>query len=108
MSVETIIVLITTASVAEAEKIAGILLEKRLIACANLVSGIHSIFWWENKICHENEILLLTKTISKNFDEIVQTVKANHNYQVPEIIAIPIVAGSTDYLNWIMTETGKL
>lgn len=96
--------LITTASVLEAERIAGILLEKRLIACANLVPGIQSIFRWENKICHENEVLLIVKSVVENFNQIVQTVKANHSYQIPEIIALPIIAGSADYLNWIKTE----
>ncbi len=102
---DAITVLITAASVTEAEKISTILLEKRLIAGANLIPGIQSIFRWENKVCYENEILLVLKSVSKNFDEIVQTVKANHRYQVPEIIALPIILGSPDYLNWIKAET---
>ena len=102
---EAITVLITAASITEAEKISTILLEKRLIACANLIPGIQSIFRWENKVCHENEILLVIKSVTKNFDEIIQIVKANHSYQVPEIIALPIIAGSPDYLNWIEAET---
>ncbi|MBN2088191.1 divalent-cation tolerance protein CutA [candidate division KSB1 bacterium] len=107
MTVDAITVFITTASIAEAEKIAAILLENRLIACANLIPGIHSIFRWEDKICRESEILLLLKTVMKNLDEIIQTVKANHSYQIPEIIALPIIAGSADYINWIKTETEK-
>lgn len=104
---DAIIVLVTTASAAEAERIAAILLEKKLIACANQIPGIQSLFRWEGKICRENEILLLLKSVAGKFDEIVQTVKANHSYQIPEIIALPIIAGSSDYLNWIKTETEK-
>jgi periplasmic divalent cation tolerance protein len=93
-------VLVTTASKSEAENIAKNLLEKKLIACANVIGPVCSFFNWENKREHAEEFLLLLKSRRSLFDKLVQEVKLIHSYDIPEILALPVVAGSSDYLNW--------
>ena len=85
----------------EADTISRGLLEAKLIACANTIEGIQSFFWWQDKIDSSKEALLILKTKKTLFKKIVTKVKALHSYQTPEIIAIPIVNGSKDYLGWI-------
>ena len=96
-----IIIFVTTANKEEAEKIAKGLLEKKLVACVNIIDGVNSFFWWEGKIDQAKETLLIIKSNKKKFDRIQDIVKSLHSYQVPEIIAMPIVEGNNDYLNWI-------
>ncbi len=105
MNQDFIVVLVTAATRAEAELIGQSLVEKKLAACCNIVDPIFSIFHWEGKVCKENEVLLIIKSVKDWFDEIVLTVKKLHSYKTPEIIALPIIAGSEDYLRWIETET---
>ena len=96
-----IVILITTKDTKEAEKISRALVKQKLIACANIVKGIKSFFWWEGKVERANEVLLILKTKQSFFKKIVKTVKALHSYSVPEVIALPIVRGHKDYLRWI-------
>ena len=100
-----IVVLITASSEAEAEKVGKTLVEEKLAACVNLVRGVDSIFFWEGKVCRENEVLLLVKTRSDLFSALTAQVKSLHSYTVPEIIALPILQGSEDYLRWIREST---
>lgn len=96
-----VVVLVTAASQEQAKKIARALLEKKLIACANLVP-VRSLFLWEGAVQEENEVLLIIKSTSAVFkDQLIAAVKAEHSYQVPEVIGIPVVLGSDDYLKWI-------
>ena len=106
MNLDFIVVFVTAANRIEAEQIGQSLVEKKLAACCNIVEPIFSIFHWEGKICQENELLLIIKSVRNRFDAIVAEVKKLHSYKTPEIIALPIIAGSADYLNWIVTETG--
>ena len=94
-------IMVTCASKEEARKIAMSLLGKRLVACANIISSIESRFWWKGKIGKAAEFLLTAKTVKSNFKKIKKEVKRLHSYEVPEIIAVPIVTGSRDYLDWI-------
>jgi len=96
-----IVVLMTTATREEAEKIARNLLNQKLIACANIVGPVSSLFWWKEKISQENEFLVLMKTSAELFDKLVATIKQMHSYEVPEIIAIPIAKGEQTYLEWL-------
>ena len=80
-------------------------MNKRLIACANIISGVDSKFWWNGKIDRAKEFLVIIKTRCGNFKKIEKEVKRLHSYIVPEIIAIPILAGSKEYLGWIGKET---
>jgi periplasmic divalent cation tolerance protein len=102
---DEIIVLITTASDSEAEKIARSLVDGRLAACANIVPGVRSLFFWDGKTQDERETLLICKSRLPLMNKITQQVKALHSYSVPEIIALPIIAGSPDYLAWVRETT---
>jgi periplasmic divalent cation tolerance protein len=96
-----IVVLITTKDVAQAKKISRALLAKKLIACANIVSGVQSFFWWQGKLDSAKEALMVIKTRKSCFAKLVSCVKTMHSYQVPEIIALPIAAGNKEYLQWL-------
>ena len=100
------VVFITAKDRAEAKTISDQLLEKKLIACANIVEGVESVFRWKGKIDQAKETLIILKSKQSLFKEIVKTVKAHHSYEVPEIIALPIVEGNPDYLKWIDESVG--
>jgi len=85
----------------EAEKIATKLLDKKLIACANVISNVNSYFVWKNKIQNSKEIIICGKTISKNQKEIVHAVKSLHSYSVPCVIFFDIKNGNKDFLKWV-------
>ncbi|MCJ7656139.1 MAG: divalent-cation tolerance protein CutA, partial [Dehalococcoidia bacterium] len=95
---DKVVVLITTSSEEEALKIAESLVNEKKAACVNIVPGVDSVFRWEGKLDSARESLLLVKTKASLFPEIVEMVKRMHSYEVPEIIALPIIAGSEDYL----------
>ena len=99
------LILITTASPDEANRIASALVDEKLIACANVVPAVHSHFIWKGKRTEETESLLIAKTRRKLFDAVAKRVRELHSYDVPEIIALPIVAGSADYLKWLDEST---
>ncbi len=96
-----IIVLVTTASKQEAEKIAQHLLEAKLIACVNIVGPVCSLFRWVGKVERAEEHLILMKTREDLFEKVAEAVKALHSYDVPEILALPIVGGSKGYVDWL-------
>ena len=96
-----VVVLVTAKDVAEAQKIAKGLLEAKLVACANLVFEVQSFFRWQGKIDKANEVLLVLKAPADKFTEIIKKVKSLHSYDVPEVIALPIIAGNEDYLKWL-------
>ncbi|MCB7129336.1 MAG: divalent-cation tolerance protein CutA [Candidatus Brocadiales bacterium] len=99
------VVLITASTQEEAQKIGRTLVEERLFACSNLISPVQSIFHWEGKVNDENEVLIMAKTKTGLSDDIIKRVKELHSYTVPEILFLPILRGSGDYLNWIDAET---
>lgn len=101
-----IVVFVTCASNKEATKIAKNLLDEKLIACANIIEGVKSLFWWKGKVDKATEALIIVKTVRKNFEKIQKRIKELHSYEVPEIVALPIVAGEGGYLKWI-TESIK-
>lgn len=106
METEYIIVFITAPSRDVGEQIARALLDDRLVACVNLVSTIDSLFWWQDEIQSEQEILLIAKSRADLFENgILRVVLSIHPYDVPEVIALPIVKGSREYLDWIDEET---
>jgi periplasmic divalent cation tolerance protein len=98
---EYIVILVTCNDAEEARNIAELLLEQRLAACVNIVPEVNSSFWWEGEINTAEESLLIIKTGAKKLAEIVHSVKAVHTNTVPEIIALPIIGGNQDYLDWI-------
>ncbi len=99
------VVLVTASSEEEAQKIGRTLVEERLFACSNLISPIQSIFHWEGRVNDEKEVLIIAKTKTGLSGEIIRRVKELHSYTVPEVLFLPILCGSEDYLNWIDTET---
>jgi periplasmic divalent cation tolerance protein len=105
MNTSYIVVLVTAKDKKEAGKIARGLLEAKLIACANIVEGVQSLFWWQGKIDSSKEVLLILKTKKILFKKVLSQVKSLHSYQTPEIIALPIIAGSKDYLQWLDSST---
>lgn len=99
-----IIVFITCSTSEEAHEIAEVLLAQRRVACVNIVPKVNSFFWWQDKLDSAEESLLIIKTKTSQLNELVRLVKEIHSYDVPEIIAMPIVGGNQDYLKWIEKE----
>jgi periplasmic divalent cation tolerance protein len=99
---DKIVVLVTCGSAKEARRIARAVVEQRMAACTNIVTTpVHSIYRWKGKVESAEEFLLVIKTTQGRFAELKAAVKRLHSYDVPEIIALPIAAGGTNYLNWI-------
>jgi periplasmic divalent cation tolerance protein len=101
-----LVVLVTAPSQEVGQRIAQHLLQQRLAACVNIIPSIRSLYWWEGKIQTDEEVLLVIKSRAELFDQhLLPAVKALHPYQVPEIIALPIVQGFEAYLKWIADTT---
>jgi periplasmic divalent cation tolerance protein len=93
--------MVTTANKEEAEKIAQCLLNEKLVACINIFGPVSSLFWWRGKIERAEEYILLMKSHLKLFEKLAERIKALHSYEVPEIIALPIVRGYKAYMEWL-------
>ena len=102
---DALVVLVTTPTPERAVEIARAVVEERLAACGNVVPGLRSIYRWEGQLQDEGEALLVLKTTRARFEELKQRVLSLHPYQVPEVIALPVQAGSAPYLAWIAGET---
>ena len=98
-------VYVTVSNPAEAEEIARALVGERLVACANVQSGVWSLYWWQGKVQSDSEAALTLKTRAGKLDAVVERVKTLHSYECPCIVATPIVAGTSDFLDWIVKET---
>ena len=108
MTSRHIVVLITARTADEANRLSQELVEERLAYCVNAIPGIKSAYFWDGKVCVDEEIQLLAKTRSTRFAALEKWVRENHRYEVPEIIAIPLVEGSKPYLkcidDWVPNE----
>jgi periplasmic divalent cation tolerance protein len=104
---ETVRVVFISVPREEANKLARALVEKRLAACINIVPKIESFFWWDDKLEHDEEALLIIKTTQQRFDELRAWVVANHPYDLPEIISLPLSDGLSDYIEWVKKETER-
>ncbi|RUM56857.1 MAG: divalent-cation tolerance protein CutA [Persephonella sp.] len=96
-----IVIFITVPSLEVGKNIADLIVEKKLGACVNISSKINSVYFWDGNIERDDEYLLIIKSRKDKFKELEEEVKKVHPYTVPEIIAMPIILGSDDYLNWI-------
>jgi len=96
-----LIVFMTTPNREEAVKIVRTLLEERLIACGNIIDSVSSFFWWQGKIEKKKEALVIMKSHENLFKKLSKRVTELHSYDVPEILALPIVDGSSSYLDWM-------
>ena len=99
------VVFVTVPSVEIARKLAGGILEKRLAACANIVSGLESHYWWEGEMCQENEVLMILKTTASRLPELEVFVLKEHPYDTPEFVSWSIDSGSKKYLDWLSLNT---
>lgn len=102
---DAIVVLVTTPGPEKAAEIARALVDERLAACGNVVPGLRSIYRWDGEVREDAEALLVLKTTRERFDALRARVVALHPYEVAEVIAIRVEAGSTPYLRWITDET---
>ncbi len=100
-----IVVFVTAKSEKEGEKIAQSLLKEKLAACVNIVPGLKSVFRWKGKISTEEEVLLMIKTKDVLFEKLKKRVIELHSYEVPEIVALGILAGYEKYWDWLKKET---
>jgi len=96
-----IVILCTSASAEEAERIARHLLEEHVAACVNVLPVERSYYWWQGAIQASAEYLLLIKSTATLFPAVEQAIRRMHSYEVPEVIALPVLAGSADYLAWL-------
>lgn len=96
-----ILIFITCANKREAELISLKLVKNKLAACVNILSKVKSFFWWQGKIDRVDEVLLIIKSNKTKLSKIIRLVTTMHSYQVPEIIALPIIGGYKPYLRWI-------
>ena len=96
-----IIVLMTASNKEEAIKIVRMLLEEKLVACANIIDAVSSFYWWKGKIEENKEVLVIMKSHKNLFKNLSSRIMELHSYEVPEILAIPIVNGSSSYLDWM-------
>lgn len=101
MAGKVLLVLSTFPDVATARRIGRQLVEERCAACANILSPVESIYWWEGKVENANETLVLFKTTIDRYPALETTLRQLHPYEVPEIIALPIERGLPEYLSWV-------
>ncbi|MGH7669722.1 MAG: divalent-cation tolerance protein CutA [Gemmatimonadaceae bacterium] len=102
---DAIVVLTTVASEEEAVRLVRALLERRLVACGTLVPGTRSLYRWQGKIADEREVMVILKTRSARLESLLAAFGELHPYKVPELLALPVSAGLTKYLDWISGET---
>ena len=95
------IVLVTAPNLKIARTLAKSALQKRLIACANLISEVESHYWWQGKIESGNEALLILKTTKSNLAALERLILAEHPYETPEFLVLPLIAGTERYLRWL-------
>lgn len=102
---EFVVIYCTVPSKAEGKKIAKALIQDNLVACVNIIDKIESVFSWDGELCEEKEALMMIKTKKALFDKINALIKDLHSYNVPEVIALPIIEADETYLKWIAHET---
>src|ERR1044072_5751646 len=101
MDDDAIVVFLTAANGEEATRLADMLVGGHLAACVQILPEMESVYRWQGKIERSSEILLLAKTTRGKFDELEREVRALHSYDTPEIVAVPVIAGSAPYLDWL-------
>lgn len=104
---DKIVVLVTCASAEEAARMARELIARRLAACVNLLPGVRSVYHWKGSVEEAEETLLMIKSARPLFDELKAAIARLHSYEVPEIVALPIVEGAASYLEWMDRELAR-
>lgn len=105
MDAQEIVVFVTVGSLQEGTAIGRALVEKKLVACVNLIPQLTSIFCWDGKVLEEQECLMMMKTRKELYLRLEGAVKGLHSYEVPEIIALPVTHGLPEYLSWVRCST---
>ena len=103
---KTKLIYVTTASRAEAERIAETVVTEHLAACANILDGVTSVFHWDGKLCRESEAVLILKTTADKADALTARIKELHSYECPCIVVLPIEGGNPAFLEWLHLECG--
>jgi len=98
---DKIVVLSTCASEEEAERIARLLVEERVAACVNVLAGVRSFYRWKGEVESAGEWLLIVKSTRDRFADLRAAIEKAHSYEVPEVVALPVVEGAANYLSWI-------
>lgn len=101
------IIFVTTTDIEEGRLISDVLLEQKAASCVNIIGGVSSMYRWNGKINETQESFLLVKTKKVLVEKVVSIIKEVHSYEVPEIIALPVIGGSEDYFNWIDQEVSE-
>jgi periplasmic divalent cation tolerance protein len=104
---EIIIVFVTVPGLREGSRISKAILTSRLAACVNVIPGVQSIYKWKGKIVQEKEAMLVLKTTRLRYRKLEQKIKELHPYEVPEVIAIPLICGSSQYVEWVTREVAN-
>ena len=102
---ESIRVVLVSVPRDEAREMATAIVEERLAACINIVPRIDSVYWWDDKIETDTESLMIIKTTAARMQELIEYIEENHPYDLPEVLALPLVAGLAEYVAWIKEET---
>ena len=105
MKTDCLWVYCTTESIEEAKRISKILVETKLAACVNLIPEMYSIYQWQGKIEESQEVVLIAKTTTDCFESLKQTIIQHHSYECPCIVALPMIEGNPDFLQWIRSQT---
>ncbi|MCC6141875.1 MAG: divalent-cation tolerance protein CutA [Nitrospira sp.] len=104
---EPIIVLVTAPGLREGSRISKEIVTSRLAACVNIISGVQSLYRWNGKIVQEKEVMLIMKTTRRRYRKLEQKIKQLHPYEVPEVIAIPLIRGLPQYIEWVEREVAN-
>ena len=104
---QVLVVFVTVGSEEEGLRIARTVVEEQLAACVNMITAVRSIYSWKGQVCDDPEVLLVIKTRQAVFPRLEARVKELHSYDVAEVIALPVTAGSSDYLNWVLACTSR-
>lgn len=107
MNDQALVILVTAPNMDEATRLGRVLVEERLAACANLIPGLRSIYRWQDTIHDDAEVLLIIKTTRALLDRLTRRVTELHSYETPEVLALPVVAGSQPYLEWLHGQVGE-
>ena len=104
---ELLVVFVTVSSPEEASRISEEVLSTHQAACATTIPTVHSQYWWDGKLVNELESIVMLKTTADRFKALQETILKVHSYQVPEIIALPVISGFPQYLEWVKKETSQ-
>lgn len=98
------LIYITVGTLAEAKKIGQTMVEERLVACVNIINNVTSMYWWEDKVQNDQEVILIAKTTHNLVPEVIERVKSLHSYVCPCVVALTVDAGNPAFINWVERE----